>query len=95
MASALTSAPLDVLLIEDRQPPPSILTHRLDERQRRRLAAAAVQADFALVLVPARQIRNEIDAEQSAAAQHARDGVRASPADRVRASTTEECRTAP
>src|SRR5262249_12383310 len=66
MASLIPPPPLDVLLLERRQPAAAILPHRLDEGQVRPLASAAAQLHFVVVLTPVRDIRDQIDAERRA-----------------------------
>src|SRR5215470_4516762 len=73
MASLIPPPPLDVFLLERRQPAAAILLHRLDEGQVRPLASAAPQLHFVVVLPPVRDIGHQIDAERRASRKDARD----------------------
>src|SRR5262245_30197029 len=61
-----------VELIEDRQPPRAILAHRLHEAHVRIAAEPSCERLLPAVFLPLRQVRDEIDAEPPALAEHAR-----------------------
>ena len=67
-------AALEVLLFEGRQPPPPILTDRLDKRQVSTASCAAAQLDPVAILPPVRDIWDEIETEDSPFLQDSRDG---------------------
>ena len=92
MLAGAAAAALDVSLLERRQPPLRVLADRFDQRQ---LGAAglAAQLDAVRVLAPVRHVGHEIDAEDAARRDDARDRCRASRSDRAAGSATAGCRT--
>ena len=92
--AARAAAPLDVLLIEDRQPATPILADRLDQRQSRR--ARDVRAGSCAGCTPPSAAGRARDRSRTAPRdrQRARP-TRACPADRARASATAAPRRAP
>src|SRR2546422_2838711 len=68
----LAAAAFDVALLERGEPALAILRHRLDESQMRG-AVATAQLHAVTVLAPVRQVRHEIDPEDSAGRDHTRD----------------------
>ena len=68
-----SAAPLHELLVEDGQAVLAHLPHRLDQRDPAPPAHRPAQPDATLVLLPARQLRHEVDAERPPARQYAGD----------------------
>src|SRR5687767_13752955 len=68
-----SATPFSELLVEDRLPSRAILSHGFDERDVRAAAAAApdFQADTSAILLPRRQIGDELETERAAGFEHA------------------------
>src|SRR5262245_28033875 len=71
MDPSLRALPCPILLVEDCEPARAILPNRFYEGQRRVAAVATGQADAIAILVPLRQIRDDVDREESAALEDA------------------------
>src|SRR5918996_1285485 len=67
MHPAFAAAAFDILVIEDRQPPFAVLTHGFDERHAR-ASPQASETHPAPVFGPSREVRYEVNREQSMAA---------------------------
>ncbi len=63
----------DVSLLEDGQPPATILSDGLEQRDAGAACRASSKPDAVVVLAPRRYVRHQIDAEGSAALEHAMD----------------------
>ena len=89
-------APLDVSPARTSSAAARILPDGFDQREvRRRRAAPAAQLTRVAVFAPARHVGDEVDAEEAARAQHARDRRERRCAGRARGAATAGCRTAP